>query len=529
LNGERRKAIVCLARLMRDRSLRISATTSGLCVLVALTAGARLARAQPEAGAAEAPSGTVTPDGGAPPAPPAESGGGLFEQSQAAAAANAPPPAAGPEAAAPPTAPFTLNGYARGDTFIGKVNGQNAGETKAAYGELSLQLHTAKSPYGDGFAEARVRYGLQGVQQGTFVDLREAYVNTYLGPFDLRLGQQIIVWGRADALNPTNNLTPLNFNIRSPLEDDLRLGNVGARGFLRLSPIRLEGVWLPVYLPTELPPITLPQYVSFGTPTFPSPDLRNGLGAGRIHLELPSFEASVSYLHGYAPLPGLTRQSVTFDMVNPSVIISRTAYQQQVVGADFSTALGDVLTLRGEAAYRRPYDWQNKPYAARPDLQYVLGVDHNFGSLSVIAQYLGRYVFDWQKAEGPTMDPATLGDILKMGPGAETNYGDLVRNAVDAQLAKQSQILFGQTARVQHIATLRFEWLLAHETLSLSSLCLVNFTTKEWLITPRIGWRISDALTAYVGAQVFHGPTDTLFGLIDADLSAGYVELRFTY
>ena len=91
------------------------------------------------------------------------------------------------------------------------------------------------------------------------------------------------------------------------------------------------------------------------------------------------------------------------------------------------------------------------------------------------------------------------------------------------------QILFGQTARVQHVGTLRLEWLLAHETLSLSSLGLVNFTTHEWLITPRIGWRLSDSMIAYVGAQVFHGPTDTLFGLVEADLSAGYVELRFTY
>ena len=38
------------------------------------------------------------------------------------------------------------------------------------------------------------------------------------------------------------------------------------------------------------------------------------------------------------------------------MFVSRTAYDQQVIGFDFSTALGDVLTLRGEAAYRRPYD-----------------------------------------------------------------------------------------------------------------------------------------------------------------------------
>ena len=58
---------------------------------------------------------------------------------------------------------------------------------------------------------------------------------------------------------------------------------------------------------------------------------------------------------------------------------------------------------------------------------------------------------------------------------------------------------------------------------------MLNFTTQEWLVTPRIGYRLSDALTAYVGAQIFGGPNDTLFGLIDDELSAGYAELRFTF
>src|SRR6185503_16216558 len=252
--------------------LRASAV-AGLCLFIALTAGARAARAQskPDAGApiAELPTATPPPDGGT--AAPAESGGGLFEQSQAAAAPAAPAPTSDLGSAAG-KAPFTLNGYARGDVFVGKVQDVNAAEMKANYGELSLQLRTLKSSFGDGFADARIRYGLQGNQTGTFIDLREAYVNTYLGPFDLRLGKQIIVWGRADALNPTNNLTPVDFRIRSPLEDDIRLGNVGARAFLRLSPVRLEGVWMPTYLPTELPPVGLPPLVSFGPTRFPSAD-----------------------------------------------------------------------------------------------------------------------------------------------------------------------------------------------------------------------------------------------------------------
>ena len=210
----------------------------------------------------------------------------------------------------------------------------------------------------------------------------------------------------------------------------------------------------------------------------------------------------------------------------PSILVSRTAYEQQVLGFDFSTSLGEVATLRGEAAYRRPYNWAVPAdhHIAFPDVQYTVGADHTFGSLSVIVQYLGRYVFDWQKLTGPMMvlDPSVL-PTLSM---ANVNS---VSQDVTSTLAKQNQILFSQTAQLQHLATLRVEWLALHETLSISSLCLYNFTTRELLVTPRIGYRLSDAITMYAGAQVFYGPANTLFGLIDAQLSAGYAELRYTF
>ncbi len=137
-------------------------------------------------------------------------------------------------------------------------------------------------------------------------------------------------------------------------------------------------------------------------------------------------------------------------------------------------------------------------------------------------------MFDWQKEPGTNRANTELEGIL-IQPMREMDLRDSVTEALNDELAQVNQILFSQTAKVQHIATLRFEWLLAHDTLSLSSLCLLNFTTQEWLVTPRIGWRATDAITAYIGAQVFAGPPDTLFGLIDQTLSAGYAELRFTY
>jgi hypothetical protein len=453
--------------------------------------------------------------------PASEPSGGLFEAGTTSS---------GPATTGQPA--LSLGGYARGDVYVGKVVANRQADLKAGYGEVALVARTAKTAYGDGYAETRVRHGRQGDLYQTFLDLREAYVNAYLGPVDLRLGKQIIVWGRADLLNPTNNLTPNDLRIRSPIEDDRRIGNFGARAFVRFAPLRFEAVWLPSYVPSELPPVSLPQYVTFGAPKYPSPSLDTWTEAGRIHLELPSFEMSVSYLYGYAPLPGLTLGEIIFDKYNPSVLIARTAYKHQVVGFDFSTALGDIVGIRGEAAYRRPFNYQQQDSVPRPDLQCALGLDHKFGSVMVIVQYLGRYAFNWEKQTGPVMelDPNTLKiDRYTTSQADLEGYTKQYGNIINSMLARFSQMLFSQTERVQHLATARVEWTTLHDTLSLSAVAMVNFSTKEWLAAPKLGYNLSDTMTAYLGAEILTGPSGTLFGLVDQTLSAGYAELRSTF
>lgn len=417
----------------------------------------------------------------------------------------------------------------RGDAFVGKVPKDSKYEAKAAYGELSLKVNTPKEKYGDAFAEARLRYGLQDDEQRVFVDIREAYVNAYLGPLDLRLGQQIIVWGRADAFNPTNNISSLDLRVHSPVEDDRRIGNVGARAFLNFQPIRIEGVWMPLYVPTELPRGLVPDLVTINDPEYSDTTLGHGLGAGRVHLELSSFEASVSYLYGNAPLPGFVRSSF-ISGEDPEVFVTRTPYNQHVLGADFSTAFGDVFALRGEAAYRQPLHWEDedKVNVPHPDLQYVLGIDRTFGSVSVIAQYMGRYVFDWELENGPAV-PINEQALVTIGADPPPNVVAEVNERIDLQLRKTNQVLYSQRAKVQHLATLRLEWLALHDTLSVSALGMANFTTEEWLLFPKLAYKLSDALSTSIGAEVYSGPPETLFGLVEAELSAGYAELRYAF
>jgi hypothetical protein len=453
--------------------------------------------------------------------PASEQGGGLFEAGTSSS---------GPATTGQPA--LTLSGYVRGDAYLGKVLGSRQADLKAGYGEVALVARTAKTAFGDGYVETRIRHGRQGDLTQTLLDLREAYVNAYLGPVDLRLGKQIIVWGRADLLNPTNNLTPNDLRVRSPIEDDRRIGNFGARAFARFAPLRFEAVWLPSYVPSELPPVSLPQYVTFGTPQYPSPSAKAWTEAGRIHLELPSFEMSVSYLYGYAPLPGLRLGEIIFDKYNPSVLVARTAYKHQVVGFDFSTTLGDIVGIRGEAAYRRPSDYRKQDSVPRPDVQCALGLDRKFGSVTVIVQYLGRYAFHWEKQTGPVMelDPNTLKlDRYTTSQADLDGYTKQYGNVINSMLARFSQMLFSQTERTQHLATARVEWSTLHDTLSLSAVGMVNFSTKEWLAAPKLGYSLSDSMTVYLGAEILTGPRGTLFGLVDQTLSAGYAEIRSTF
>jgi hypothetical protein len=488
----------------------------GLAGFAALAvAPASPASAAPPTGAQAESVAPAEPSGaGAPP--------GLFERSQtsASAAAAVPGPAGAPT--------FAMHGYTRSDVFAGKAVGSDEAELKAAYGELALRVDVAERGVGDGHAEVRVRAGLDGVGSGTDVDLREAYVNAYLGRLDLRVGHQIIVWGRADAFNPTNNLTPIDIRFRSPVEDDRRLANLAARLWLDLAPLRLEGVWLPRYVPSEIPTVELPQFIVASEPSFPGPTLDNGLGALRLHLELPALEASASYLLGYAPLPGLALRDYTVGVDPPVIRITRAAYRHHVVGVDFSTALGELLAVRGEAAYRHPLDHERTVQAPRPDLQYVLGVEHHFGSLGVIAQYLGRYVFDWQLEQGPEdpIEPAALVDFMEPLP---LFLRDTIDTSIEDELRRRNQVLFAQRARVQHLASLRAQWHILNETASLSALGLVNLTTREWLLYPKFAYSISDWMSASVGAELYAGPGGTLFDLIEDRLSAGYAELRLSF
>ena len=119
--------------------------------------------------------------------------------------------------------------------------------------------------------------------------------------------------------------------------------------------------------------------------------------------------------------------------------------------------------------------------------------------------------------------------LPNLDPDRPEDYDQFVREVIDAELRDTNNMIFSQLEELQHLATVRLEWLTLHDTLSLSALGMMNFSTEEWLLAPKVAYRMTDNLLATVGAEVLGGPTGTLFGTIDAQLSAGYAELRVSY
>jgi len=426
--------------------------------------------------------------------------------------------ASGGSAEKPDKPAYELNGFVRGTYFGGKEPETDYAETKSQYGEAALKINVNKVPYGDAYTELRYRAGNEFNMGFSEMDLREAYVNAYIGPIDIRLGKQIVVWGRADGINPTSNITPQNMLVRSPDEDDRRLGNFLVRSFLNYNPIRIEGIWVPMYASSVLPLSMLPENISMemGPATFdipitasplakPTASMENSSGALKLNLELPKFDGSVSYYYGINPLPGIEMNVVMQAglLIPVGIQVKPVPYRMHVAGMDFSTTAGSLFGVRGEAAWRIPdADYDVQIHIPNPDVQLVLGLDKEIGKFNGIIQYFGRYVLDYKDID--SADPS-------------------------AMAKKKSRMFLSQRDELSHILFTRLAWNLMHDLMVLEISGMYNVTTEEALARPKVSYDIADDLSVTAGAEIYTGPENTLYDLMEEKLSAGFVELRMSF
>jgi hypothetical protein len=322
--------------------------------------------------------------------------------------------------------------------------------------------------------------------------MREAFVQYSEGSLTMRFGRQLIVWGRADQINPTDNLSPRDFTLPVPESSDERFGTLALSASQRLGDYSVSAVWLPRFRPNIVP---FPPGLNVNEV---SPDSARQVGIKLDHSAASGIDWSASWYSGFDLNPNLRMGSLVpgrLDAVHP---------RNNVAGLDFAVPVGE-FGIRGEAAYTWIDDAPEAgPLAKKPFFFGVLGVERTFaGTLNINLQAFAYRVTGYS-------DPRAVSDpILR-------------------QFAVSQAISAHQLERWERGLTLRVADKWWNETLEGELVLVSTLGRRSLAVRPRLTYAIDDHLRVTVGADVYRGSDEGFFGQLQRN-SASFVEVKFSW
>lgn len=321
-------------------------------------------------------------------------------------------------------------------------------------------------------------------------ELREAFVTFASGPLEIRAGRQIFAWGRADGINPTDNLTGQDLTLLAPDDSDRRLGAAAVRATHTYRDVSFTAIWLPEFRPHRipLPPIG-------GEAAVSGSEWRPEQFALRVEQTGRAIDWSVSAFSGRDLHPDLGLRAAR---------LALTHHKVRVLGADAAGTRGR-FGLRAEAAYVHTEDEHgHEPFIKNPFLSVVAGADRNYREhLNVNVQYLYRLVTD---VDGPA--------------SAESQAGNTV--------ASRQAALSGQTRRHSHGASARVSYKWLHDTLE-GEVAAAGYA-RPWGMTvrPKVSYAVSDRMKLLMGGELYRGDSASVLGML-RDNSGAFGEVRWSF
>ena len=321
-------------------------------------------------------------------------------------------------------------------------------------------------------------------------ELREAFVTFASGPIELRAGRQIIAWGRADGINPTDNLTAQDLTLLAPDDSDRRLGSTAVRLTYSHRDISATGIWLPEFRSHRIP-------VPAGLGDIDGAESEWGAKQFALRIEQTgrAIDWSVSAFQGRDLGPDLGIDQTTLRLSHNDV---------RVIGADAAANVGR-FGLRGDVAYTDTEDSDGtNPFVKNPFLAAVAGADRTYREhLNINVQYLYRFV---AHVRPPDPDAAPFVNLVAIEQAALT----------------------GQTRRHQHGASARISYKWFHDTLE-AEVAAAGFARPSGsVLRPKITYAVSDRMKVLVGGELYRGDRASQFGML-RDNSGAFAEARWSF
>ena len=330
-------------------------------------------------------------------------------------------------------------------------------------------------------------------------ELREAFVDVRRDRLDVRAGRQILAWGRADGVNPTDNLTGEDLTLLAPDDDDRRLGTVAVRVSYYFGDVSVSGYLLPEFRGHRFPLPSPPPGLTFSRG---APDWPGDQWAVRVEQTGRAIDWSLSYFDGLDLLPDLGLPASAAPRASGVIDISH--HRVRILGADMAAAAGR-FGLRAEGAYVHTEDPHGRdPYTKNPFVFLVAGTDRTFREhLNLNIQYLFRFVREFSPIDWSVPD-------------------------LEAAVAAQQAVLGSQTHRVQHGASFRAAYRWLHDTLEAECAAAGYVEPRGLALRPKVTYSVTDQWKALVGAEIFGGDAASIFGLLKPN-STVYFEARWSF
>jgi len=386
--------------------------------------------------------------------------------------------------------------------LLGTYSRRTSGETPEGHKFLLAEerLRLDLSVWSENIeAEARVKLdGVHDSIDGEFdIDLREAYLDYSAGNLDLRLGRQIATWGVGDLLF-INDVFPkdwVSFFSGRPLEY-LKLGVDGARVNYSTSALNVEFMIVSDFRPDTLPtPSRFFLHDDFSgiaerMQVHPDTGLDNPELALRLYRRIGGFDASAYAYRGYWRSPG--QEPDDYDVPTqvtyffPRLSVYGVSAQGQ--------AMGGILSLEGGYYDSRDDDAGVNPAIANSEVRFLLGYQRQLAEdFTIGVQYYAELMMDFGAYERTLPTVST----------PRNKYRD--------------------------IATVRLTRFLKHQTWMLSLFAFYSPADQDYLLQPQLDYKVSDAFSATLGANLFGGEKQTTFlGQFDRNDNL-YMTLRFDF
>ena len=331
---------------------------------------------------------------------------------------------------------------------------------------------------------------------------RENYVDFSAGDWDFRLGAQQIIWGEVIGLFFADVVSARDMReFLLPSFDVIRIPQWAARAEYSVGEAHAEFVWIPVpafdrigkpgseFYPVPLPaPLPPGLETSFRDPQRPDRSLQNSNYGVRANTLVAGWDVAAFYYRSFSTSPTFYRLG---DGTSDDLPVFQPRYDRiWQTGATFGKDFGDFV-LRGEAVYTHGQNFSVEDatapegVAGRQTVDYIVGIEWSLPrDTRINVQGFQRHLFG---DVGPTPTTANAGF------GASLFLSTKLTSTLEPQL-----------------------------------LWIRNFKDNGALIRPRVNWNAAPNVVLAIGADIFSGPTQSVFGRF-SNRDRLYGEIRFDF